>query len=119
MVKTIIMILALIAVIFLMSFDASIFYNKQTAFLYDDEIQALFHFALFFVLSLYLKSPKLVIVIAIAAELLQLFIGHRSFQMIDLLSNIVAILAAQKFIYNSYENKIHIPNDGYLDDSEF
>lgn len=98
--KAIIITLALIVVTYLMTFDASVLYSENTAFLFEDDIQALFHFVVFAVFSLLTKNIKLSIIAAISFELLQLFIPFRSFQMIDLLSNIAACYVAETLFLN-------------------
>lgn len=99
MVKRLHIILTAIVVICLMTLDFSFLYTKETAFLFKDDPQALFHFCVFFGIGLFFnKYIKFVLVAAILAELIQFGVSHRSFQMIDLLCNVVAVLAAEKFI---------------------
>jgi glycopeptide antibiotics resistance protein len=82
----------------LFTFDASVFYSEKSAFLFNDDNQALIHFAFFAAFAAFTKNLKLSIIASISLELMQFFVEARAFQMIDLLSNTVAVLVAEKFI---------------------
>lgn len=83
-----------------MTFDASVLYSEKVAILFDANIQSLIHFTIFGAFSLITKNLKLSIIAAIGFELLQLFVPYRSFEMIDLLSNVTACYVARTLFIN-------------------
>lgn len=75
---------------------------------YSQEVLSLFHLVLFFAAAYTSKEIKLIIILCFILECQQYFISYRSFEIVDLLCNLVGCLVADRFILvkNTYYEKL-------------